>query len=234
MQNTKQLILDTARNLFYTNGYETTSIQTIIDTVGIAKGTFYHHFSSKEDLLDQLIKHFSETLIEAMKNVAEDSTLNAVEKLNRAFIETGQMKIDSVNMDLLIVIMKNLYTNKNLLLRHKMDEMTIKEISPILSGIIRQGIAEKVFDTEYPEDMAELIMMIGGYLREASMDIMGNPTIEEIAAAVPGLKYKAEMYQISVERLLKAPEGSVQLFKPDIYEDFVERLKSRGGLDDKN
>ena len=50
----KNEIFDCAGELFYTEGYEKTSIQQIIDKLGIAKGTFYHYFSSKFDLLNQL------------------------------------------------------------------------------------------------------------------------------------------------------------------------------------
>ena len=48
-------ILDAAQHLFYSKGYDEPSIQEIIDAVGIAKGTFYHHFESKQELLDHLI-----------------------------------------------------------------------------------------------------------------------------------------------------------------------------------
>jgi len=40
-------ILDAAEALFTQKGYDATSIKDIIDAVGIARGTLYHHFSSK-------------------------------------------------------------------------------------------------------------------------------------------------------------------------------------------
>ncbi len=48
-----QELLDTARQLFFEIGYEKTSVNDIIDRVGVAKGTFYHYFKTKEDLLDK-------------------------------------------------------------------------------------------------------------------------------------------------------------------------------------
>ena len=50
----KQEFLDAAQKLFYEQGYDQTSVNTIIDAVGVSKGTFYHYFKSKEDLLDAL------------------------------------------------------------------------------------------------------------------------------------------------------------------------------------
>ena len=46
----KEALLEVAANLFYEQGYNATGIKQIIDEAGIAKGTFYSHFKSKEDL----------------------------------------------------------------------------------------------------------------------------------------------------------------------------------------
>ena len=53
-------ILSAAQELFFSKGYEATTVQEIIDAVGIAKGTFYHYFESKVDLLDALIASMTE------------------------------------------------------------------------------------------------------------------------------------------------------------------------------
>src|SRR5690554_5283153 len=45
-----------AHKLFIDNGYQATSIQDILDVSGIAKGTFYKYFSSKDDLLIAVVK----------------------------------------------------------------------------------------------------------------------------------------------------------------------------------
>lgn len=57
---TKQVILDTALDLFSTNGFEATSTGQIADAVGIRKSSLYNHFRSKEDILDTLIDSLSE------------------------------------------------------------------------------------------------------------------------------------------------------------------------------
>lgn len=47
----RQAILDVAEKLFYTKGYEATSVQDILDVLDTSKGSFYHHFESKEQVL---------------------------------------------------------------------------------------------------------------------------------------------------------------------------------------
>lgn len=64
----KSEILDMARSMFISIGYEDTSINDLIKRLGIAKGTFYHYFKSKEELLDQVI---NEVNTEIIKNISE-------------------------------------------------------------------------------------------------------------------------------------------------------------------
>ena len=54
--NTKQEILDVALELFSRQGYEATSISSIADAVGIRKASLYSHFSSKQAILDEIVK----------------------------------------------------------------------------------------------------------------------------------------------------------------------------------
>lgn len=52
---TRDLIEQKADDLFYENGFEATSFADIADAVGISRGNFYHHFKSKDDILDAVI-----------------------------------------------------------------------------------------------------------------------------------------------------------------------------------
>ncbi|MGN1404904.1 MAG: TetR/AcrR family transcriptional regulator [Erysipelotrichaceae bacterium] len=68
--NTKQEILDAALDLFSRQGYEATSISSIADAVGIKKASLYSHYSSKQAILDALVKNVLEQYAEksAMAN----------------------------------------------------------------------------------------------------------------------------------------------------------------------
>lgn len=54
--NTKNEILEAALNLFSTQGYEATSILQIAEAVGIRKASLYSHFTSKQEILDVLVR----------------------------------------------------------------------------------------------------------------------------------------------------------------------------------
>lgn len=61
-------IITTAGNLFYTNGYNATGINEIVDKCGIAKATLYSHFKSKEDICMAYLKQRHDGLLDALKS----------------------------------------------------------------------------------------------------------------------------------------------------------------------
>lgn len=63
----KQELLQIAYRLFLTKGYEETSVDEIIEEAKIAKGTFYYHFKSKEELLEALINKMITEKVEQAK-----------------------------------------------------------------------------------------------------------------------------------------------------------------------
>ena len=55
-QDTRERILEVARELFTDNGYEGTSLREIADRLGFTKAALYYHFQSKEQLLLALLE----------------------------------------------------------------------------------------------------------------------------------------------------------------------------------
>ena len=56
MNKTKRKIFETSMDLFAKKGYDATSIEEITSIVGVAKGTLYYHFSSKEEIFNFLVE----------------------------------------------------------------------------------------------------------------------------------------------------------------------------------
>ena len=88
----KNEILDAAEELFAAKGYEHTSTGDILGRVGIARGTLYYHFKSKEDILDALIERINGVLIAGAKKAAADQRIPVVERIIRTIMS---MKVDS-------------------------------------------------------------------------------------------------------------------------------------------
>ena len=84
MNKTKRKIFETSMKLFAEKGYESTSIEEITATVGVAKGTLYYHFSSKEEIFNFLV----EEGMKLLKNSIQIKTAkldNSIDKI-RAII----------------------------------------------------------------------------------------------------------------------------------------------------
>ena len=83
-EETVAKILDVSMRLFTEQGYEHTTIQDIVDALGMSKGAIYHHFKSKEDILDRINDRYYENL-EWFSDPAKLPGRNGLEKLRHAF-----------------------------------------------------------------------------------------------------------------------------------------------------
>lgn len=69
-KNTRELLLDSAFKAFYKNGYQGANISSILNEVGINKGSMYHYFKSKKELsLAVLKERIQKNLIHKYKEV---------------------------------------------------------------------------------------------------------------------------------------------------------------------
>ena len=71
-QNTKKKIVSAAWKLFYEQGYNGTTIDDIVAESGTSKGSFYHYFNGKDDLLSSLAYLFDEKYEELEEIMPED------------------------------------------------------------------------------------------------------------------------------------------------------------------
>ncbi len=78
----KEKFMRTSIKLFLTNGYVGTSVRNLTDAVGIARGTLYWHFKSKDQILDEILdryyEQFIDAAIEAMNNCKGDFLANSM------------------------------------------------------------------------------------------------------------------------------------------------------------
>lgn len=85
ISGTREHIITCATDLFIKKGYGSTTVNDVLQASNVAKGTFYHHFSSKEDLLYYVADRIKEKYMNILESVCVDSGLSAEEKF--AFIE---------------------------------------------------------------------------------------------------------------------------------------------------
>ena len=215
-------ILQKAQELFYTHGYAKTSVSMVIDALGISKGAFYHYFKSKEELLDSLAAVLSQNIKSRIEAGVNDQNLNAIEKLNKMYYESGTYKVE--NIDFIMTITEALYSDDNLLLRFKFQNKSLEHFVPLLAKIFQQGKEEALFNIEKPEVMARIVLLFGMSIAEHNakliLQLTNHP--EKLDEIINNLS----IYQRSVERMLNAPENSVIAFDKKFFEAFKEKLVS--------
>lgn len=149
----KNEILDAAQELFNMNGFDGTTISAIIEKAGIARGTVYYHFKSKEDVLYALIERHSHRLLENAKQVASDRSIGVMERLIQTLMAMNGDK-DGTPSELT----QQMHRPQNALMHQKTHSTMLAEIPPILMQIIEDGIKEGLFNTPYPYETLEMVV----------------------------------------------------------------------------
>jgi len=213
----KQEFLDAAQKLFYEQGYDQTSVNTIIDAVGVSKGTFYHYFNSKEDLLDALAERVARQRLEQLHSIVEDRNLSALEKFNRYF--AGSRGFEEKSGEIAKTVLRVMYEDENILLRHKARVRSMELVVPELGKIIAQGIQEGTFDVPCPERTAEMILMLGGEMKDIYARLFLN--LDEKPENITLAKQLIDQYEDAIARMLAAPEGSIRFHEQLNLKDFL-------------
>ncbi|MCI8514419.1 MAG: TetR/AcrR family transcriptional regulator [Lachnospiraceae bacterium] len=154
-EETVHLILDVAYRLFMEKGYEYTSIQDIIDRLGgLSKGAIYHHFKSKEDILIAVTDKMTSESNQLLADIRDRTDLNGKEKLKAIFKESINRPIQNE----IFAVAPNFHNNSKLLF--SLLNETVETGAPdYILPIIKQGLSDGSIQTDYPEQLAELILL---------------------------------------------------------------------------
>lgn len=187
-------ILDAADELFGQKGFDGTSTNDILEKVGIARGTLYYHFKSKEDIMDALVDRYSDRLLGSAQEIAADESIPVVERIIRVVISINLSGGSSQE------IMEHIHKPQNALMHKKIEKVIIYGVTPILTGIIQEGIEQGQFNTPYPYECMEMIVT---YANTVFDDDMVEMTDEERASRIRAFIFNGE-------RLLGAKSGSMK------------------------
>src|SRR5262249_25537788 len=164
---TRTLLIASASQLFATRGYDRTSVETIIKQAGVSKGAFYHHFSTKEEVLDAVTGSIVANLMHEVGEAVADASDGAPAPLNRLLNDSKVWKL--AHMGLLREVVAVMLRDENATMHRKIQALSTSLCVPLLAEIIRQGIDEGVFDPPNPEETARLIVQLSLSMQDAQM-----------------------------------------------------------------
>lgn len=187
-------ILNAARELFKTKEYEKATMKDLMDKLNIAKGTIYHYFSSKENLLESVVKDLIDEELKRKKRLLKSGrcrNLNALEKF-RMLVTSDTMAEENEE------ILESLHHPGNTLIHTRQLGGYLIKLAPIFAAVIKEGCDQGVFKTEHPRECAEFMLAGFQFLTDVGFYPWSQSQLARRMKAFPSL----------IEAQLGAPKGS--------------------------
>ncbi|MCC0632935.1 TetR/AcrR family transcriptional regulator [Clostridioides sp. ZZV15-6388] len=146
-------ILEVAWKIFEESDYDDVTMQQVVDTLDISKESVYYHFKDKEVLFEEIISNILKVEIEDLKLILHNSDFTIREKISAFILCISSSEIRKKLIDYMCSQKKPTFFIKSI-------RASTLEITPLLSYLIKQGIEEGVFKTDYPDEMSELFIIL--------------------------------------------------------------------------
>lgn len=182
-QRRKIELLKIAYRMFLKKGYENTSVDEIIEEAGIAKGTYYYYFKSKEQTLEEVI----DMMLDA-EEVKARAVMNAPLPIPQKVVGViASFRPESEEMG----FADELHRPENLIMHDKIQKKLLTRLIPILSDIVRAGNEEGIFNCEDIPERVKIMIVLANELFDSGEFtpkdiIVFIDTIEKILGAAPG------------------------------------------------
>lgn len=195
-------ILDTAKVLFHMQGYDKCTVNDILKAVGIAKGTFYYYFKSKEEVLDAIVWQYKEIVVSRANEILKIDCISPEEKLMRALMA---MRItNQIDGDML----DEMHKAENALLHQKTLNQIVTAMAPILAKIIEEGIEKKVWSCRFPLQYMQIFLASSLTLTdEGIFELDDDSQIKVMAALISMLENMLDVPEDSFMKLFMDNQG---------------------------
>jgi AcrR family transcriptional regulator len=138
-------LIEAAEKVLWQKGYAKATVSDIVKEAGVAQGTFYLYFKSKEDMLDAVAEYILSDMVNLVIKIGESPGKSALEKV-REIIRVW-MEIGTTPGPLIDELHGDMYAP----LHDRLARKAMEQMLPAMTGIIRQGVAEGSMDVKYPE-----------------------------------------------------------------------------------
>ena len=146
---TRKKILEVSKNLFLEKGFDNTSIQDIIDGLGgLTKGVIYHHFESKDEILQSIISENNQEILNY--NWRGDT---ALKKIQNSLMDT----FSNLKYQRLVYSVSIMLRSPRLLGEQYLS--LFSDFLPEIRKKVYEGVKDESIKTEYPEELADLIIL---------------------------------------------------------------------------
>jgi AcrR family transcriptional regulator len=215
-------IVDCAIGLFFEKGYEAATIADILERTKLSKGAFYHHFESKEELLDAFTQRATDTALSAVAGLLSDPSLSELARLCRFLAETSRLQFDAQPPP--FIVLEALLRPGNERLYRRMQSVNAATAGPILRDIIGRGVKRGEFSVTDIDITVETMLQLAVARTELTLKVFELARAGKKKEARKLLGHRLMAEQALLERLLGVAPGSIDIFEPKYVSTLVDRI----------
>lgn len=194
-------IVEAARNLFLHKGYESTTMYDVMKALGVAKGTIYHYYRSKEELLEAVLQQLIENERQRTQKAFDELQGDALSRFRQLIVAISLENHDQAFID-------SLHKPANAGMHVRLHAATVSMLAPFFAELCRLGIEEGVMQVEHPLETAEFILAATTFLTDIGIYPWSPERLAKRIMAMPEM----------IERQLGAPPGSFAFLRAPLGE----------------
>lgn len=158
-KQTVENIISISAKLFVEKGYDKTSMQDIVNALGMSKGAIFYHFNSKESIFNAVMERQIEQIVETVNQwLVETNSLTAREKLKSIITRN----LTALTDETIIKESSNMVSSAK-----ESSQITlatiqgiVKKLAPIIANVMKEGVDDGSIITEFPDECAEVLLLL--------------------------------------------------------------------------
>ncbi|HQY99263.1 MAG TPA: TetR/AcrR family transcriptional regulator [Propionicimonas sp.] len=214
----REELLDVAFALCRSHGFEGMSVEQVTASAGVAKGTFYHYFTSKSDLQGQLVGRFGDSLFNHLTDALVDVQGSGAQRLGGLMNAAASYKSSQAD----IGFASFLYRDENFALRHRLYDAWRERARSVLTPVIQDGLDDGSIRAADAGSATDLVLL----LWFDAADHLWNRALRTADAAEFAAVLAAGSAAITQaqERILGVPDGTYSIPVPTGLIAAIEQL----------
>lgn len=216
----KKQILETAETLFAERGYEETGVQAILDELHLSKGSFYHHFESKEQVLQKICERRAGLAAEKLKKETWTDGLAMMNGLLH-----GMIPFQGEGLRFLRMILPVFLLPEGKSIRSAYQAALKSYWMPMAEEALQRMTEEGTAFTLYPQKTVEMALdLVNNLWAEIGEMIIGTEKNHREAASAAQVLNLVEPYRPAIENLFSAPYGSLELIRLHDIKQMIDSI----------
>jgi AcrR family transcriptional regulator len=225
-RDSQAALLTAAWDLFMEVGSEAASVDAIVARAGLSKGTFFHFFPTKMDMLEALCERIAEESWRTVGPLLEAPDRDPLQRLESWLQGSRNWRLQRPRG--VGALWSEATRDQNAVLLKKIRELNARILAPALSRVIVDGNAAGQFSVRDPEITAGIVIDLGMAAASENLRLLGS---DPGATTLDLVVRRANATIDAIERVLGAPDGALHRVRSEELQGFADRLSGSSDAD---